>query len=65
MMMTVPLYFQVTQRMSSSAAGSHLLPAVIGNAVGGIMAGILIRKLVDDLHALDSHFEETCLTKSS
>lgn len=44
MMMTVPLYFQVTQRTSSSAAGSHLLPAVIGNAVGGIIAGNLIRR---------------------
>lgn len=44
MMFTVPLYFQVTKKMSSSAAGSHLLPAVIGNAIGGIVAGSLIRK---------------------
>ncbi|KUI57106.1 Vacuolar membrane amino acid uptake transporter fnx2 [Cytospora mali] len=43
MMYSVPLYFQVTQKMSNTAAGAHLLPAVIGNAVGGIMSGYFIR----------------------
>lgn len=42
-MFTVPLYFQVTQRLSSTSAGARLLPAVIGNACGGIVAGSIIR----------------------
>ncbi|ROW07674.1 hypothetical protein VMCG_03348 [Cytospora schulzeri] len=44
MMFSVPLYFQTTQKMSNTAAGARLLPAVIGNAVGGIMSGYFIRK---------------------
>lgn len=44
MMYSVPLYFQTTQKMSATAAGAHLLPAVIGNAVGGILSGYFIRK---------------------
>ncbi|KAK7744070.1 hypothetical protein SLS53_003588 [Cytospora paraplurivora] len=43
MMYSVPLYFQVTQKMSNTAAGAHLLPAVIGNAVAGILSGYFIR----------------------
>ncbi|KAJ3461237.1 hypothetical protein MRS44_009790 [Fusarium solani] len=42
MMYTVPIYFQVTQRVSSTIAGAHLFPAVIGNTIGGIAAGIII-----------------------
>lgn len=44
MMFSVPLYFQVTQKMSNTAAGAHLMPAVIGNAIGGIISGYFIRK---------------------
>ncbi|KAL4875116.1 major facilitator superfamily domain-containing protein [Aspergillus karnatakaensis] len=44
MMFTVPLYFQVTARASSSLAGAHLIPAVLGNTVGGLSAGLFIRK---------------------
>jgi hypothetical protein len=44
MMFTVPLYFQVTQRVSSIVAGAHLIPAVLGNTIGGLSAGIFIRK---------------------
>ncbi|POS71965.1 major facilitator superfamily transporter [Diaporthe helianthi] len=43
MMFSVPLYFQVTQRVSNTAAGAHLMPAVIGNAIGGIISGYFIR----------------------
>lgn len=43
-MFTVPLYFQVTQNASSTLAGAHLFPAVIGNTVGGIIAGVSIQK---------------------
>ncbi|KAL4898731.1 major facilitator superfamily domain-containing protein [Aspergillus ambiguus] len=44
MMFSVPLYFQVTAQASSTIAGAHLIPAVIGNTVGGLMAGVFIRR---------------------
>lgn len=44
MMFSVPLYFQVTQRASTTAAGGHLVPAVIGNTLGGLLAGSFIRR---------------------
>lgn len=47
MMVSVPLYFQVTKRSSSTVAGAHLMPAVIGNTVGGLLTGAWIRKLVN------------------
>lgn len=43
-MFSVPLYYQVTQGLSSTDSGARLLPAVIGNAVGGIVAGIIIKR---------------------
>ncbi|KAI9825531.1 MAG: hypothetical protein M1819_000523 [Sarea resinae] len=44
MMYTVPLYFQITSHASASVAGAHLFPAVAGNAIGGIIAGIVIKR---------------------
>ncbi|KAI1491860.1 major facilitator superfamily domain-containing protein [Biscogniauxia mediterranea] len=44
MMYTVPLYFQVTERSSNTVAGAHLMPAVIGNTVGGILTGFIIHR---------------------
>ncbi|KAI1208040.1 MFS general substrate transporter [Annulohypoxylon truncatum] len=44
MMFAVPLYFQVTQRSSSTVAGAHLMPAVIGNTIGGLLTGAWIRR---------------------
>ncbi|KFA71254.1 hypothetical protein S40288_07798 [Stachybotrys chartarum IBT 40288] len=44
LMFQVPLYFQVTQRVSNTVAGAHLFPAVAGNAVGAIIAGIIIKR---------------------
>ncbi|CAJ2501266.1 Uu.00g041190.m01.CDS01 [Anthostomella pinea] len=44
MMFSVPLYFQVTRRSSSTIAGAHLMPAVIGYTVGGIMTGWWIQR---------------------
>ncbi|KAJ3535826.1 hypothetical protein NM208_g6975 [Fusarium decemcellulare] len=44
MMYTVPIYFQVSQRVSSTVAGAHLFPAVIGNTIGGIATGVIIRR---------------------
>lgn len=46
-MFSVPLYFQVTSRSSNAVAGAHLFPAVVGNAAGGILSGIWIRRYVD------------------
>ncbi|KAM0414588.1 hypothetical protein ACHAPT_013570 [Fusarium lateritium] len=44
MMFGVPLYFQITERASAKEAGAHLVPAVIGNAAGGLLAGFIIKK---------------------
>ncbi|KAI2640355.1 MFS general substrate transporter [Hypomontagnella submonticulosa] len=44
MMVSVPLYFQVTVRSSSTVAGAHLIPAVIGNTLGGLLTGAWIRR---------------------
>lgn len=44
MMMLVPMYFTVTAHASATRAGAHLMPAVIGNAVGGLLAGSIIRR---------------------
>ncbi|KAJ5660714.1 uncharacterized protein N7484_000086 [Penicillium longicatenatum] len=44
MLFSVPLYFQVTQKASTTAAGAHLVPAVVGNTLGGLFAGWFIRK---------------------
>ncbi|KAI1083054.1 major facilitator superfamily domain-containing protein [Whalleya microplaca] len=44
MMFSVPLYFQVTQRSSSTVAGAHLIPAVVGNTIGGLLTGMWIRR---------------------
>ena len=46
MMMLVPMYFQVSQHASMTAAGAHLMPSVIGNAVGGLLCGLVIRRSV-------------------
>ncbi|KAI0020297.1 MFS general substrate transporter [Xylariomycetidae sp. FL0641] len=44
LMYSVPLYFQVTAKASNTVAGFHLVPAVIGNASGGLLCGRLIRR---------------------
>ncbi|KAI1127072.1 major facilitator superfamily transporter [Nemania abortiva] len=44
LMYFVPLYFQVTGKVSNTTAGLHLVPAVVGNAVGGLVAGYVIRR---------------------
>lgn len=42
-MFTIPLYFQVTQNTSATMAGVHLVPAVLGNTIGSLLAGLYIR----------------------
>lgn len=44
LMFAVPFYFQVTSRASNTVAGAHLVPAVVGNALGGIISGRIIRR---------------------
>lgn len=41
--MTVPLYFQVTARASTAAAGAYLIPAFTGNTIGGLLSGYWIK----------------------
>jgi hypothetical protein len=43
-MFSVPIYFQVTAGMSNTEAGMHLVPAVVGNAVGGLLSGLIIKR---------------------
>lgn len=38
-----PRLFQVTQRASATMAGVHLIPAVVGNTIGSLLAGLFIR----------------------
>ncbi|KAJ9137702.1 Vacuolar membrane amino acid uptake transporter fnx2 [Pleurostoma richardsiae] len=44
LMFCVPLYFQVTMKVSSTEAGTHLLPAFAGNAIGAILSGVFINR---------------------
>lgn len=43
-MFSVPLYFQVTSGASNTASGAHLVPAVVGNALGGLVSGVIIKR---------------------
>jgi MFS family permease len=43
-MFTVPLYFRITAGTSNTESGAHLVPAVIGNAIGGLLSGVIIKK---------------------
>ncbi|KAK3346162.1 major facilitator superfamily domain-containing protein [Lasiosphaeria hispida] len=44
LMFSVPLYFQVTANTSNTESGLHLVPAVFGNAVGGLLSGLIIKR---------------------
>jgi predicted MFS family arabinose efflux permease len=43
MMYTVPIYFQLASGASSAVAGAHLLPAVAGVTVGGLLGGYITK----------------------
>ena len=43
-MFSVPIYFQITDNASVAAAGSRLVPAVVGNAVGGLLVGFIVQR---------------------
>ncbi|KAF2819140.1 MFS general substrate transporter [Ophiobolus disseminans] len=44
LMFAIPLYFQVTSSASNTVAGAHLVPAVVGNAIGGMLSGFIISR---------------------
>ncbi|KAH7396957.1 putative major facilitator superfamily transporter [Phaeosphaeria sp. MPI-PUGE-AT-0046c] len=44
LMFIVPIYFQVTKNASTAQAGAYLVPAVIGNTVGGLLTGAWIKR---------------------
>ncbi|KAI8933411.1 hypothetical protein NX059_010026 [Plenodomus lindquistii] len=44
LMFAVPLYFQTTAGATNTVAGAHLVPAVVGNAIGGILSGAMIKR---------------------
>ncbi|KAK3989764.1 major facilitator superfamily domain-containing protein [Cladorrhinum sp. PSN332] len=44
LMFSVPLYFRITQGATNTASGAHLVPAVFGNAIGGILSGVIIKR---------------------
>ncbi|KAH4085759.1 hypothetical protein HBI67_099330 [Parastagonospora nodorum] len=44
LMFAVPLYFQITSNVSNTVAGAHLIHAVVGNAIGGILSGRIIQR---------------------
>lgn len=43
-MMIGPMYFQVTLKATSAEAGLYLIPAVVGNTVGGLLSGFIISR---------------------
>jgi hypothetical protein len=53
-MFCVPLFFQVTENASSEIAGAHLMPAVIGNAFGALIAGVIIKRYCFLIHYVAS-----------
>ncbi|KAH8655148.1 major facilitator superfamily domain-containing protein [Tricladium varicosporioides] len=66
MMLLVPMYFQVSAHASTTNAGAHLMPSVIGNAFGGLICGYIIKrtgryKFISIIGALSSSFAYTLL----
>jgi len=59
MMMLVPIYFQVSAHASLTNAGAHLMPSVIGNAIGGLLVGYIINKSAPRFHILSSQLTLT------
>lgn len=43
-MFMVPIYFQVTANATTAQAGAYLVPAVIGNTIGGLLTGAWIKR---------------------
>jgi len=45
MLFSIPLY-QVTSGASNAEAGFYLMPATIGNTIGGLLTGVIIKRHV-------------------
>ncbi|KAH6676218.1 major facilitator superfamily domain-containing protein [Halenospora varia] len=45
LMMIVPMYFQVFKNASLAASGAYLIPAIIGNTIGGLATGAWIQNI--------------------
>ncbi|KAF2217754.1 hypothetical protein CERZMDRAFT_108408 [Cercospora zeae-maydis SCOH1-5] len=43
LMTIVPLYFQVTNKANTAQAGAYLIPAFVGNTIGGLTSGYFIK----------------------
>ncbi|RVD87898.1 uncharacterized protein DFL_002101 [Arthrobotrys flagrans] len=43
-MYTVPRYFQITRNSSVTEAGAQLVPAVVGNVIGGLITGLSVKR---------------------
>lgn len=43
-MLVVPPFFEATKRASATAAGAYLIPAFLGNCIGGVATGLWIRR---------------------
>lgn len=43
LMLIVPIYFQVTAKATTVAAGASLIPAFVGNTLGGLLSGYWIK----------------------
>lgn len=43
LMLIVPIYFQVTAKATTVAAGAYLIPAFVGNTLGGLLSGYWIK----------------------
>ena len=45
-MFSISVYFQLTTNAPAAVAGAHLMLAVVGNTVGGLLSGFLTPKSV-------------------
>ncbi|WAO90310.1 MFS domain-containing protein [Fusarium falciforme] len=44
LMFFIPLYFQVTKNATTGEAGAYMVPSIVGNTAGGLLAGFLIKR---------------------
>lgn len=44
LMYFIPMYFQVTKGVSTAQGGAYLVPAVVGNTIGGLLTGYYVQK---------------------
>ena len=58
-MFSIPLYFQTSANASVMVAGAHLFPAVVGNAIGSLLVGIIIKRYISScFFPFDCNFDK-------